>query len=172
MLLGVSVARVREHLAQFGREDAIRILDSSSATVELAAAAIGVDGAQIGKTVAVYDAAGSGAMLIVVAGDAKLSNGNFKRRFGFKPRMLRAEDVEPLTGHEIGGVCPFGNPDGVPVWLDESLRRFEWVWPAAGGTSAAVGLRLEELERFSGASGWVYVTTGWRDAEPEPKPAP
>jgi prolyl-tRNA editing enzyme YbaK/EbsC (Cys-tRNA(Pro) deacylase) len=102
-----------------------------------------------------------------VAGDARLANAAFKQRFGHQPRMLRAPDVEPLTGHEIGGVCPFGNPPGVPVWLDESLRRFERIWPAAGGLNAAVGLSLAELERFSGASGWVDVTTGWQADDQE-----
>ncbi|HEX7660722.1 MAG TPA: YbaK/EbsC family protein [Pseudonocardiaceae bacterium] len=162
----MSLADVRAHLARFGQDDSIVVFDTSSATVDLAAAALGVQPARIAKTLSLYSEDGTGAMLIVAAGDARLSNGAFKRRFGYKPRMLRAADVAPLTGHEIGGVCPFGNPEGVPVWLDESLRRFDRVWPAAGDTSSAVGLTPDELELISGARGWVDVTNGWHaDAE-------
>jgi len=158
----MSLAAVRAHLAQFGRDDTVVVFESSSATVELAAAALQVEPARIAKTLSVYSADGASAILIVVAGDARLSSGDFKRQFGFKPRMLRAEDVEPLTGHAIGGVCPFGNPEGAAVWLDESLRRFELLWPAAGDPASAVGLTLAELEKFSGSRGWVDVANGWR----------
>jgi prolyl-tRNA editing enzyme YbaK/EbsC (Cys-tRNA(Pro) deacylase) len=162
----MSLASARNDLARFGRGDDIVVFDTSSATVELAAQALGVENALIAKSISVYTEDGAGALLVVAAGDARLAGGPFKRRFGFKPRMLRAEDVEPLTGHTVGGVCPFGNPDDVQVWLDESLRRFEKVWPAAGDTSSAVGLTLAELEEFSGALGWVDVTNSWReDAE-------
>ena len=129
--------------------------------MESAAQVLGVGMAFIAKTLSVYTQDSSVAMLIVVAGDARLANGPFKRRFGYKPRMLRAEDVDPLTGHEVGGVCPFGNPEGVEVWLDESLRRFDKVWPAAGDSNSAIGVTLAELEELSEANGWVDVTTGW-----------
>lgn len=162
----MSLDGVRAHLARFGRDDAIVVFESSSATVELAAAALDVEPARIGKTLSVYSEDGASAILIVVAGDARLSSGAFKRQFGHKPRMLRAEDVEPLTGHPIGGVCPFANPDGAQVWLDESLRRFDRIWPAAGDPASAVGVSLDELEKFSGSRGWVDIAGGWReDAE-------
>jgi prolyl-tRNA editing enzyme YbaK/EbsC (Cys-tRNA(Pro) deacylase) len=156
---------VRRDLARFGRDGSVVVLDASSATVELAAQAIGVDGARIAKTISVYDRDGTGAVLIVTAGDARLGGGPFKRQFGHKPRMLRTEDVEPLTGHAPGGVCPFANPDGTEIWLDESLRRFDVVWPAAGDSRSAIRLTPAELEEFSGAKGWVDVTTGWRSGQ-------
>jgi prolyl-tRNA editing enzyme YbaK/EbsC (Cys-tRNA(Pro) deacylase) len=159
----MSSVSVRDHLARFGRADDILVSEASSATVELAAAAFGVKPAHIAKTISVYTEDGAGAVLIVVAGDAKLANAPFKRHFGYKARMLRAEDVEPFTGHPIGGVCPFGVADGVPIWLDGSLRRFEKVWPAAGDPHSAIGLTLAELAEYSGARGWVEVTDSWRD---------
>lgn len=161
----MSLTAARDDLARFGRADDVLTFEVSSATVDLAAAAIGVEPARIAKSIGVYTADGEGALLVVAAGDARLSNGNFKRRFGHKPKMLRAEDVERLTGHEIGGVCPFGNPEALQVWLDESLKRFDTVWPAAGSPSSAIGLTLGELEQFSGALGWVDVTNGWRDEQ-------
>jgi prolyl-tRNA editing enzyme YbaK/EbsC (Cys-tRNA(Pro) deacylase) len=159
----MSLASVQDHLNRFGRAEDIVVFETSSATVELAAQALGVENALIAKTISVYTEDGAGALLVVAAGDARLAGGPFKRRFGFKPRMLRAEDVERLTGHAVGGVCPFGNPEGIDIWLDDSLRRFPKVWPAAGDTSSAIGLTLEELEEFSGARGWVDVTNSWRD---------
>lgn len=158
----MSVETVREHLSRFGKGDSVVLLDGSSATVELAARSIGVEAARIAKTVSVYDEHGTSAVLIVAAGDARLGNGQFKRRFGYKPRMLRADDVERLTGHAPGGVCPFANPEGVDVWLDESLRRFDEIWPAAGDACSAVRVTPAELEKLSGARGWVDITTGWR----------
>lgn len=155
----MSLASVRAHLARFGRADDILVSAESSATVELAATAFGVQPAHIAKTISVYSEDGARAVLIVVAGDARLANGPFKQHFGYKARMLRAEDVEPLTGHPIGGVCPFGVAEGASIWLDESLRRFDKVWPAAGDTHSAIGLTLEELHEYSGAAGWVNVTT-------------
>jgi prolyl-tRNA editing enzyme YbaK/EbsC (Cys-tRNA(Pro) deacylase) len=159
----VSVEAVRDHLRAFGLDAAMVVLAQTSATVATAAEALGVQPGLIAKTVAVYAADADGALLVVTAGDARLANGPFKRRFGWKPRLLRVEDVEAMTGHPPGGVCPFGNPPGVDVWLDESLRRFERVWPAAGDQRSAVGMTLTELERASGSRGWVDVTTGWRD---------
>lgn len=154
----MSVDTVRTHLEPFGRADDVLVLPTSSATVELAAQAVGVEPARIAKTLSVYSADGEHAVLVVTAGDTKLASGAFKRELGYKPRMLAAADVERLTGHPVGGVCPFANPDGVVVWLDESLRRFDVVYPAAGSGNTAVGLGLDELERISGAAGWVDVT--------------
>jgi len=153
----VSIESVRSHLAEFGRDGDILEFDTSSATVDEAAAAIGVPPEEIAKTLSVYSTDGTAAVLIVVAGDAKLSSGKFKRRFGYKPRFLSGDDVEPLTSHPVGGVCPFGLPEGTEVWLDESLRRFDRVYPAAGSRDSAVGIEVDEFERVSEASGWVDV---------------
>ena len=99
---------------------------------------------------------------MVAAGDAKVNGGAFKRQFGGKPRMLRGEDVLALTGHPIGGVCPFANPEGTRVFLDESLRRFETVYPAAGTGTSAVQVAVAAFDALCGADGWIDVTTGWR----------
>ena len=103
--------------------------------------------------------------LILFAGDARINNQAFKATFHTKPKMLSADQAEQLIGHAVGGVCPFGVEPGVEVFLDESLRRFETVWPAAGSSNSAIELTLDELERFSGARGWVDVAKGWRDEE-------
>lgn len=158
----MSLDAVRAALAPSGHAAAIVEFPQSSATVAEAAAAIGTEPARIAKTISVYDEAPDApehgrAILLVLAGDAKVSSGRFKRRFGFKPHMLAPDDVEPLTGHRIGGVCPFANPAGAQVWLDESLRRFDVVWPATGSANSAIGLSLTDLETLSHAQGWVSV---------------
>jgi len=158
----MSVESVREHLVAFGLADAVREFDESSATVELAAARLGTDPAHIAKTLAFYDPAGpqdasGSAILVVAAGDAKVNSGAFKRVFGGKPRMLAADDLVVLTGHPMGGVCPFAVAPGAQVWLDESLRRFEVVYPAAGSHDSAVPIPVDRLEEVSGARGWVEV---------------
>ena len=156
------VESVRAHLAPFGLAAGIVEFTESSATVELAAARLGTDPAHIAKTLAFYDPAGpqdatGSAILIVAAGDAKVNSGAFKRVFGAKPRMLAAEDLVALTGHPIGGVCPFAVAAGAQVWLDESLRRFDVVYPAAGSHDSAVPIPVPRLEEVSGARGWVDV---------------
>lgn len=154
---------VRSHLKSFGKDVDIMEFAESSATVALAAERVGTEPARIAKTLAFYDPKEpTRAILVVVAGDARLHNGSCKRAFGGKPRMLAAEDVEPLTGHPVGGVCPFANPVGARVYLDESLRRFDVVYPAAGSANSAVPTTLDELERLSGAEGWVDVAVSWR----------
>ena len=152
----MSIERARAHLARYGLEDRIRELTVSSATVALAAQALGCEPARIAKTLSFEN--GEGAILILAAGDARIDNAKFKHRFGMKARMLSAERVEPLIGHGVGGVCPFGVNEGIPVYLDESLRRFDIVYPAAGTAASAVVLTLPELERASEADGWVDVT--------------
>ena len=132
----MGVSRVREYLRQFGRGDDIIEFDSSSATVELAAQEVGTEPASIAKTMAFLDE-GDGAILVVAAGDARVHSGTFKRQFGFKARMVPADQLPELTGHPVGGVCPFANPEGTRVYLDESLRRFSTVWPAAGSANSA-----------------------------------
>lgn len=163
----MGVSRVREHLTEQGWSGEILEFTESSATVELAAEKVGTAPARIAKTLGFYDPESpERAVLVVAAGDAKVNGGMFKRQFGGKPRMLRSEDVAPLTGYPTGGVCPFANPGEARVFLDESLRRFETVYPAAGTASSAVEVTLDALEAFSDAEHWVDVTVGWRE-EPQ-----
>lgn len=163
--------QVRDHLAQHGWSGEIMEFAASSATVELAAHQAGTDPERIAKTLGFYDPESSDrAVLVVTAGDAKVNSGMFKRRFGGKPRMLQAADVARFTGHPIGAVCPFANPAGTRVFLDESLRRFATVFPAAGTTASAVEVTLHELETLGHAEGWVDITTGWRN-DPAESPA-
>lgn len=152
----MSIERARAHLAKYGLEDRIRELTVSSATVALAAEALGCEPARIAKTLSFEN--GEGAILVIAAGDARIDNAKFKHRFGMKAHMLSSERVEPLIGHGVGGVCPFGIHEGIPVYLDESLKRFDIVYPAAGTAASAVMLTLSELERASEADGWVDVT--------------
>ena len=129
----------------------------SSATVELAAQAIGTEPARIAKTLSFYSREKDAAVLVVTAGDMKIDNGKFKQFFGMKAKMLAPEDVEPLTGHAIGGVCPLGNPDTAKVYLDLSLQRFQTVFPAAGSGNSAVEMTCEELYQYSLALEWIDV---------------
>ena len=159
----MSIERARAHLAQFGLAEKIREFGVSSATVELAAAAVGVEPVRIAKTLSFM--VGETPTLILFAGDARVNNQAFKATFHAKAKMLSADQAAELVGHAVGGVCPFGVKDGVEVFLDESLRRFDTVWPAAGSSNSAVELTCEELERVSGARGWVDVGKGWREGE-------
>ena len=159
----MSIERARAHLAQFGVEGRIREFEESSATVELAAAAVGTEPARIAKTLSFM--VGETPTLILFAGDARVNNQAFKATFHTKAKMLTAEQAAELVGHAVGGVCPFGVNEGVNVYLDESLRRFETVWPAAGSSNSAVELTCDELELASGARGWVDVGKGWREGE-------
>ncbi len=153
----MSMELAQAHLKQFGRDGDIIVPKVSTATVEEAASALGVIPARIAKSLAVYDATKEGALLVVVAGDAKLDNRKFKDRFGFKPYMLKGEDTQRLTGHAPGGVCPFGVPKGTPVYLDDSMKRFESVFPACGTSNSAIELTLPHLEEYSLSLGWVDV---------------
>ncbi|WP_449279057.1 YbaK/EbsC family protein [Leucobacter sp. GX24907] len=160
----MGIARVRAHFAEREWGGEILEFDESSATVELAAQKVGTEPARIAKTLGFYDPeASERAVLIVAAGDVKVNSGMFKRRFGGRPKMLRLEDVEAFTGYPAGGVCPFANPPHARVFLDESLRRFETVYPAAGTATSAVRIDVTELEALCEAEGWVDVTTGWRE---------
>ncbi len=152
----MSVDKVRKYLEQFGAADRIHEFEESSATVELAAKALGTAPERIAKSISLYSNDG-GCILIVCAGDVKIDNKKFKECFGCKPKMLSADDVLPMTGHPVGGVCPFDVNNGVKVYLDESLRRFDTVYPAAGSASSAVELTCDELFRFSGALSWEDV---------------
>ena len=151
----MSIERVRAYFATLGIENRIQEFDVSSATVELAALALGVDGARIAKTLSFL--VGDKCVLIVAAGDARVDNKKYKVRFGAKAKMLAHDDVPKYIGHAVGGVCPFAVNDGVEVWLDESLRRFETVFPACGSASSAIELTIPELECYSRCNGWVDV---------------
>ena len=145
-------------------EDRIQEFAVSSATVELAAQAVGVEAARIAKTLSFHD--GEGCLLIVAAGDARVDNRRFKDTFHQKARFLTPEEAVAFTGHAVGGVCPFAVGDAVAVYLDESLRRFDTVFPAAGSSNSAIELTCDELFRFSNARCWVDVCKDWRE-EPE-----
>lgn len=159
----MSIERARAHLARYGLAERVREFDVSSATVELAAQAVGVEPARIAKTLSFM--VGETPTLIVFAGDARVNNQAFKATFHTKAKMLSADQAAELVGHAVGGVCPFGVNPGVDVFLDESLRRFDTVWPAAGSSNSAVELTCDELELASGARGWVDVGKGWREGE-------
>ena len=152
----MSLEKARMHLEKYSLSDRIQLFDMSSATVALAALALGCEEAHIAKTLSF--AINGGAILVVAAGDAKVDNRKFKDKFSIKPKMLAFDEVEPLVGHAVGGVCPFGVNNGVKVYLDESLRRFDFVYPAAGTANSAVRLSVEELELASEFSEWINVT--------------
>lgn len=158
----MSIEKVKAYFIQYGREKDILEFDISSATVELAAVAVGVIPARIAKTLSFKTE--NGCMLIVAAGDARIDNQKFKARFGFKARMLTPEEAVDLTGHAVGGVCPFGieNPN-VDVYLDVSMKRFETVFPAAGSSNSAIELTMDELEKYSKAKAWIDVCKNWQD---------
>ena len=151
----MSIETGRAYFRALGMEDRVREFTVSSATVELAAQALGVEGARIAKTLSFKTA--DGCMLILAAGDARIDNHKFKDKFHMKAKMLTAEEVPELVGHPVGGVCPFGCKEGIPVYLDESLKRFTTVFPAVGSPSSAIELDLDELQRCSRALEWIDV---------------
>lgn len=151
----MSIEKGRAYFRALGMEDRVLEFDVSSATVELAAQAVGVEGARIAKTLSFKD--GDGCILILAAGDARIDNRKFKDRFHMKAKMLSADEVLTLVGHPVGGVCPFGCNEGIPVYLDVSMKRFETVFPAVGSASSAIELDLDELFRYSKALEWVDV---------------
>lgn len=155
----MAIEAVKEYFAQFGMADRVREFDVSSATVELAAQALGCDPCRIAKTLSFL--VDGRAVLIVAAGDAKIDNPKYKAQFGTKAKMLTPDEVVELVGHAVGGVCPFGIREGVAVYLDRSLKRFETVFPACGSSNSAIELSIEELERYSGYTAWVDVCKGW-----------
>lgn len=155
----MSIQRVKEYFRALGMEGRVLELDMSSATVELAAQALGCRPCRIAKTLSFL--VEGRPILIVAAGDAKVDNPKYKARFGTKAKMLSPGEVEELVGHAVGGVCPFGIRDGVQVYLDESLKRFETVFPACGSGNSAIELSIGELERHSGYTAWVDVCKGW-----------
>lgn len=151
----MSIEKVREYLSNYGLAEKIIEFDVSSATVELAAAALDCQPCQIAKSMAFL--MGEGAILVVAAGDVKIDNAKFKAEFGTKAKMVPFAEVEQYVGHAAGGVCPFALKEGVVVYLDESLKRFEFVYPAAGSSNSAIPLKIEELELASLNQKWVDV---------------
>ncbi len=152
----MSLEKVREHLGKYGKAEDVILFDQSSATVKEAAADLGTEEGRIAKTMSFL--LSSGPVVIVAAGDEKIDNRKFKDTFHEKARMIGPGEVEELTGHPVGGVCPFAVKDDVKVYLDESLRRFDFVYPAAGTPNSAIRLTIPELEETSEADGWVDVT--------------
>ena len=154
----MSVNTVRAYLSAYGLEDRVMEFNVSSATVELAAKALGTEPARIAKSLCFH--LGDSYALVVVAGDARIQNAKFKAAFQVKARMASPEDTLRVTGHAVGGVCPFALPQDAPVrtYLDVSLRRFDRVYPACGSSSSAIGLTCDELYAASGAEGWVDVS--------------
>ena len=156
----MSIETVKTYLQQFGLEDRVLEFDVSSATVDLAAQALGCEGKRIAKSLSFMTP--EGPILVVCAGDAKVDNPKYKARFATKAKMLKGDEPETLIGHAVGGVCHFAVKEGVRVYLDESLRRFETVFPACGSSNSAIELTIPELERCSKADGWVDVCKGWQ----------
>lgn len=151
----MAIDKVREYFRQYGMEERILEFPVSSATVALAAEALGCEMSRIAKTLS-FMVEGQ-AILIVTAGDAKIDNARYKKRFGAKAKMLSPDEVIKLVGHAVGGVCPFAVNEGVKVYLDESLKRFETVFPACGSGNSAIELTIPELEKYAGEEGWVDV---------------
>ena len=153
----MSLNKVKNYLAQFGVQNKVMEFQESSATVELAAIAVGVEPAKIAKTLSFKVNGEQRAILIVTAGDVKVDNAKFKHHFGFKAKMLLPDEVFALTGYNIGGVCPFDNPNGAEVYLDTSLQRFDVVYPACGTSNSAIELNLDQLFEYSKANDWIDV---------------
>ncbi|MBI0578959.1 YbaK/EbsC family protein [Neobacillus cucumis] len=164
----MSFESVKAHFKQWNREQDIMEFATSSATVELAAEAIGVIPARIAKTLS-FRGEEEKAILIVAAGDAKIDNKKFRQTFGLKARMLNPDEVLEQTGHAIGGVCPFGLAKDLDVYLDVSMKRFDTLFPACGSSNSAIELTLDELSEYSFAKDWVDVCKGWQEAELEEK---
>ena len=159
----MAIEQVRAYFRSYGIEDRIQELDHSSATVALAAEALGTEPCRIAKTLSFL--LGGSPILIVAAGDARIDNAKYKAFFGAKAKMLSSEEAVELVGHAVGGVCPFAVKEGVTVYLDQSLRRFPTVFPACGSANSAIELTIPELEQYSGYKEWVDVCKGWQPAE-------
>lgn len=157
----MAIEKVRAYFKQWDMDAKILEFDVSSATVALAAEALGCEGKRIAKTLSFK--LEEKPILIVTAGDAKVDNKKYKAKYGVKAKMLSPEEVETMVGHGVGGVCPFGINEGVPVYLDESLKRFETVFPACGSSNSAIELTIQELEKYSGYVSWVDVCKNWQE---------
>ena len=156
----MAIEVVKAFFREYGMEDRIREFSVSSATVELAAQALGCEPCRIAKTLSFL--VDGKAIVVVAAGDARVDNAKYKAQFGTKAKMLTPVETEEMIGHAVGGVCPFGVKDGVAVYLDESLKRFSTVFPACGSNNSAIELTIEELETYSGYDSWVDVCKNWQ----------
>lgn len=159
----MAIDKVKEYFKTLGIDGRIQELDASSATVTLAAEALGCEEARIAKTLCFKTE--NGCVLIVAAGDAKVDNQKFKAIFGIKAKMPSGDEVEELCGHAIGGVCPFAVKGSAKVYIDESLTRFNTVFPACGSSNSAIKLTIDELKRYSGCENVIDVCKGWQTAE-------
>lgn len=155
----MAIEKVKTYFREHGMEERIQEFDESSATVELAAKALHCEPQRIAKTLSFM--LENEAVLIVAAGDAKIDNPKYKEKFGTKAKMLSLDEVETLVGHAVGGVCPFVVNEGVKVYLDVSLKRFETVFPACGSSNSAIELTIPELKKYSGYVEWVDVCKGY-----------
>lgn len=155
----MAIEEVKEYFVQFGIADRVQEFDVSSATVELAAQALNTEPCRIAKTLSFM--ADGHPILIVAAGDAKIDNSKYKAQFHTKAKMLTPDEAKMLVGHAVGGVCPFAVNEDVTVYLDQSLKRFESVFPACGSSNSAIELSIEELEKYSAYAAWVDVCKGW-----------
>ena len=155
----MAIEKVREYFKGFGIDNRILEFDVSSATVELAAEALGCEGKRIAKSLS-FNVNGE-AILVVCAGDGKVDNAKYKATFGVKAKMLTPDEAVTLIGHAVGGVCPFAVNDGVKIYLDESLKRFETVFPACGSSNSAIEMTIAELEKYSSYLEWVDVCKNW-----------
>ena len=156
----MAIEKVKAFFRQHGMEDKVLEFETSSATVELAAQALHCEPCRIAKTLSFMGK--EGPLLVVAAGDAKIDNPKFKAQFGTKPKMLTPEENVELIGHAVGGVCPFAVNGGVKIYLDESLKRFETVFPACGSANSAIELTMEELETYSSFAAWIDVCKAWQ----------
>lgn len=156
----MSIQKVRDYFAQWHMEDRVQELSQSSATVEEAAAALHTEGKRIAKSMSFL--LDDTPILVLFAGDARVDNHKFKMKFHKKATMIKHDEVERYIGHPVGGVCPFAVNEGVIVYLDESLKRFETVFPACGSANSAIELTLPELETYARAAEWVDVSKGWQ----------
>ena len=150
----------KEYFSKFNLANRVKEFEVSSATVELAAQALGCEPCRIAKTLSFL--VNGHAVLVVAAGDAKIDNPKYKAQFGTKAKMLTPDEAEVLVGHAVGGVCPFGIKEGVAVYLDNSLKRFKTVFPACGSSNSAIELSIEELEKYSGYVSWIDVCKNWQ----------
>ena len=151
----MAIEKVKEYFKSLGIEERIQEFEISSATVELAAKALNCEESRIAKTLSFH--VGDKVVLVVAAGDVKIDNPKYKAQFGTKAKMLSFDEAEPLIGHAVGGVCPLAVNEGVEIYLDESLKRFDTVFPACGSSNSAIELSIKEVEEYSQYISWVDV---------------
>lgn len=161
----MSVEAVKKFFGEYGMEERIMEFETSSATVELAAAAVGCEPERIAKSISLL--LEDKPVIIVVSGECRIDNRKYKNVFHEKAKMIPYDQVETYIGHAPGGVCPFGVKPEVTVYLDKSLKRFATVYPAAGSGNSAIELNMQELEKYAASSGWIDVCKGWEAEEGE-----